>query len=205
MPIEKKIIIFDLDGVLINSIKNMEISWKCVSNKYGLNIKFDEYRKNIGLPFDIITKNLKIKNNRGGIKRSYNFYSKKYFNKIKIYPNVKGVLKYLHKRKYITAVITSKDRVRTKKIISLYNLKFKHVLTPNNFIKPKPFPHQIYKIIKQEKIKKKNCYYIGDMNVDAKFAKNAGVNFIFTTYGYEIKKIKSKIKINNFKELKKLF
>ena len=78
-------------------------------------------------------------------------------------------------------------------------------MTPNNLIKPKPYPDQIYKILKIEKIKKKNCYYIGDMNIDAKFARNAGVNFIFTSYGYEVKKVKSKIKINKFKQLTKIF
>ena len=40
MPIKKKIVIFDLDGVLIDSIKNMEVSWNHVASKYGLNIKF---------------------------------------------------------------------------------------------------------------------------------------------------------------------
>ena len=43
------------------------------------------------------------------------------------------------------------------------------------------------------------------MNIDAKFARNAGVNFIFTSYGYEVKKVKSKIKINKFKQLTKIF
>jgi len=205
MPIEKKIIIFDLDGVLINSMNNMEIAWKYTSIKYGLKIKFEEYRKNIGLPFDTITKNLKIKNNRENIKESYSFYSKKYFNKIKLYPNVRSVLQYLRKKKYIIALITSKDKIRTKKIISLFNLKFKYIFTPNNSIKPKPYPHQINKIIQLEKVKKKNCYYVGDMNIDAKFASNAGVNFIFTSYGFEKKKVKSKLNISNIKQLKNIF
>jgi len=155
MPTKKKIVIFDLDGVLIDSIKNMEISWKHVSFKYGLNIKFEEYKKNIGLPFDEITKNLQIKKNREKIKKSYNFYSKKFLNKIYIYPNVKNVLKYLIKKNYLIALITSKDRVRTKKIISLFKLKFKYIFTPNNSIKSKPHPDQIYKIIELENIKKK--------------------------------------------------
>ena len=65
---------------------------------------------------------------------------------------------FLLKKNYITAIVTSKDSVRTKKIISLFNLKFKYIFTPNNSIKPKPFPHQIYKIIELENVKKKNCY-----------------------------------------------
>ena len=183
----------------------MEVSWNHVASKYGLNIKFAEYKKNIGLPFDLIIKKLKIKKNRENIKKSYSFYSRKFFKKIKLYPNTQNVLKYLLKKNYITAIVTSKDSVRTKKIISLFNLKFKYIFTPNNSIKPKPFPHQIYKIIELENVKKKNCYYVGDMNIDAKFAKNAGINFIFADYGYENKNNKSKVKIKKINQLKKFF
>ena len=207
MLIEKKIIIFDLDGVLINSIKNMEISWNLVSKKFNLNVGFEDYKKHIGLPFELILKKLNIKKNIKKIKNSYSFYSKKNFKNVKIYPEVKKTLNYLKRKNYITAIITSKDRIRTNKIISLLNLRsnFKYIYTPNKLIKLKPYPDQIYAILKKEKIKKKNCSYIGDMIVDAKFAKNAGVNFIFTTYGYEMKKVNFKNKINLFKDLKKIF
>ena len=42
------------------------------------------------------------------------------------------------------------------------------------------------------------------MNIDAQFAKNAKINFVFANYGYEIKKKNRKIKINNFKDIKKI-
>lgn len=64
---------------------------------------------------------------------------------------------------------------------------------------------QIIKILKKEKIDKKNCYYVGDMRIDSLFAKNARINFIFAKYGYEKKKIKCKNKIKNFESLKKIF
>ena len=71
MPTKKKIIIFDLDGVLINSILNMEVSWDLTCKKFGLDIKFINYKKNIGLPFKIILKKLNIKKNVNLIKNYY--------------------------------------------------------------------------------------------------------------------------------------
>ena len=53
---KKKLIIFDLDGVLINSIKNMEYALDNTNKKLGLNLKFNEYKKYIGLPFFEILK-----------------------------------------------------------------------------------------------------------------------------------------------------
>ena len=43
MLTKKKIIIFDLDGVLINSIKNMEASWKRTSPKFGIKKTFLDF------------------------------------------------------------------------------------------------------------------------------------------------------------------
>ena len=60
---KKNLIIFDLDGVLINSIHNMKFALNETNKKLGLKIKFSDYRKYIGLPFDKIMKNLKIKGN----------------------------------------------------------------------------------------------------------------------------------------------
>ena len=57
----KKTFIFDLDGVLINSKKNMELSWSYVNNKYSLKIEFKNYFKYLGISFYEILKKLRIK------------------------------------------------------------------------------------------------------------------------------------------------
>ena len=54
----KKLILFDVDGVLFNSKKNMENSWNQVMKKYSINKNFNEYKKFIGLPFNVILQKL---------------------------------------------------------------------------------------------------------------------------------------------------
>ena len=56
----KKLIIFDLDGVLIDSINNMKYAWEKSCKQSKLNIDFNKYKKFIGLPFEEILKKLKI-------------------------------------------------------------------------------------------------------------------------------------------------
>ena len=56
-----KTIIFDLDGVLIDTKENMRLSWEQVRKKLNINQKFDDYFKYIGLPFDKILKKIGIK------------------------------------------------------------------------------------------------------------------------------------------------
>ena len=51
---------FDLDGTMIDSIPLMKLSWENVNEKLNLGIGWDAYRKNIGLPFSQICKNLGV-------------------------------------------------------------------------------------------------------------------------------------------------
>ena len=59
---KKKIIIFDLDGVLINSKRNMIDTIKKTNKFCGIYIKFHEYEKYIGMPFEKILNKIGIKN-----------------------------------------------------------------------------------------------------------------------------------------------
>ena len=129
--------------------------------------------------------------------------SNKNLSLIKMYPGIKKFLFNLKKKHFLKTKKTSKDKKRTNKIISKFGLSFEHVYSPSKKYKPKPHPKQILKILRKEKIKKKNCYYVGDMNLDAEFAKRAGVKFVLAMYGYELKKKNSKYKIKNFNQLKK--
>ena len=51
-----KLVLFDLDGVLIDSKENMRCAW-IVKKKFNLKQSFENYFKNIGLPFCYFKKN----------------------------------------------------------------------------------------------------------------------------------------------------
>ena len=85
-----KLIIFDLDGVLINSLPNMKFALKNTANHINQKISFKNYKKYIGLPFEKILKKLNVKgdyntikslssgqNNNGIHEKGENVYSKK--------------------------------------------------------------------------------------------------------------------------------
>ena len=67
----KKLILFDFDGVLFNSKKNMKLSWQEVMKKFFIKKKFNQYEKHIGLPFKKILSKLNIKYNRSSIEDFY--------------------------------------------------------------------------------------------------------------------------------------
>ena len=110
------------------------------------------------------------------------------------------------KKDYCLSVFTSKDKIRTKAILNKYKF-FNFIVTSDDVVKGKPYPEGIFKILKKNKVSKKNCIYIGDSIYDYLAAKKAGVNYLHAKWGYEKKlnKIYKITKISNFLEISKYF
>lgn len=199
----KKHFIFDLDGVLFNSIENMKYSWNEVKKKNNLKIPFSEYKKYIGLPFKKILVKLKIKDHQNKIHNDYFLNSKKSITKIKTYPDVKKVLLILKKKKKTLSIVTSKKRSNALILIKRLGIKFDFIKTENKKLKGKPNPDLLNFCVKKSKIKKRYCLYIGDMPVDKLTAKRANIDFLLANYGYgsNIKKCKKITKFSNLLDI----
>lgn len=197
-----KLYIFDIDGVILDSKLNMQITWNEVRKIYKLKPQFDDYFKLIGSPFLKILSKLNIKSDKIKIAKSYSQISKKNFSKIKLYPKIRRVLNKLKLHSKI-AVVTSKEKRRTQFFLKKFNLKFDDISCPEKGKRGKPYPDQLLKVIKKCNIEKKDCVYIGDMKVDLVAAKNAKIDFILANYGYETRVIKKVSKINNLQDLTK--
>ena len=199
----KKLIIFDLDGVLIDSLSNMKIALKNTSKSLNLKLNFGQYKKYLGLPFEEIMQKMGVNKNIDKIKKKYSFFSKKNLSKIRINQKHLFELKELNKN-YNLAVFTSKDKIRTNIIIKKYNI-FKHVISSDDVKRGKPNSEGIIKILNKTKTKKSNSIYVGDSIYDYKAAKNANIKYLHVKWGYE-KNLGKKYNINkisNFKSIKK--
>lgn len=199
-----KAIIFDLDGVLIDSKQNMSLAWSQVKKKTGIKKSFKEYFKYIGLPFTQILFKLKINNNHRKIQNIYSSSSIKNLKKIALYKNVLKTLNILKNKKIKICVVTSKDKSRTKKIIRSFKLPIKHSFSPSSSYRGKPHPELINRALKKLSLTNKETCYVGDMLVDQRTAVNAKMDFIYTSYGYGNYKKKFKNSIKNLEEILKL-
>jgi phosphoglycolate phosphatase len=183
--LKKKVLIFDVDGVLIDSKKNMELSWNKVQKKHNLNnIVFEKYFKNIGRPFFKILNIIGIRRHLKKIKKTYQQESIKQIKEIKFYKNAKKTIEDLKSKNYILNIVTSKDLNRTKKSIKDIKNNFTYIECSKDRARGKPFPDQINLIISKLKVNKSECVYIGDTLVDYNTAKNAKIDFIFAKWGY---------------------
>tara|TARA_Y100000591_G_C21749913_1_gene654158 strand:+ start:325 stop:936 length:612 start_codon:yes stop_codon:yes gene_type:complete len=201
---KKKLIIFDLDGVLINSLSNMEFALNKTSKNLEVKLNFKLYKKYLGLPFKDIMKKMRIKKNVNLIKEKYEMYSTKKINKIKIKRKHIDILKKLKKSCYL-ALFTSKNKKRTLKIVQKDKI-FDCIITSDDVLKGKPHPEGLYKILKKLKIKKKNSVYVGDSFYDYKASKLAKIKYAHAMWGYDksIGKNKNIIKLNRFRDISRL-
>ena len=200
----KKLIIFDLDGVIFDSKENMRLSWNDVNRKLNLGIKFNSYFSKIGKPFEKILYELKVnKKNIVKAKKIFRHSSINHLNKIKVYPSVISTIKLLKKNNYRTAIITSKEKYRALKLLKKFNLRFKYVQCPKKGKKGKPDPFLLNDLVKKIKINKKKIFYIGDTLVDYKFAKKSKINFIYCQYGYGNFYKKNILKVKNLRQILK--
>tara|TARA_B100000989_G_scaffold297025_1_gene281643 strand:+ start:982 stop:1605 length:624 start_codon:yes stop_codon:yes gene_type:complete len=197
---KKTFIIFDLDGVLFNSKKNMQVAWGATSKKFNLYVSFKKYFSKIGMPFLKILKSLGIKTDIK-IYQCFKDTSLKNINLIKPYSGVINFLKYLSRNKIKFSIVTSKDYKRSKFLLNKFNIKPISIHCPSKKFRGKPYPDQLLYSLKKNKIKKIDACFVGDTKIDYLAAKKANITFIFAKYGYGENKKIYKYPISNIKQL----
>ena len=204
----KKILVFDLDGTLINSHNDIIDSFNYAFKKNKckkIGKSFFLINANKGSKY-FINKNLTIKEKYKIEKINNDFihhYKKNCLNKTKVRTGVKNFLKWSAKT-YINVISTNKSEFLSKKILKKLNLikYIKKVFGNDTLNYQKPDTRHLKKILKIFKIKSKDdCYFFGDSDVDSNMATKSKVNFIFVDGGYisSEKKVTKKNTIKNFK------
>ncbi len=179
-----KLILFDLDGVLIDSKRNMELSWSAVEATFELNVPFEDYFKLIGRPFNDIMVELGLGGQADKIKSVYDVASSCRVDLIDTYENCLDVVERIKKTGLRIGIVTSKDKTRTLEIIKRFNILFDVVECPETKGRGKPNPDPLFRAMLKCQRDPSETLYIGDMDVDMEAAKRAGIDYIHANWGY---------------------
>ena len=197
----KKLVLFDLDGVLVDSKHNMMLSWHAVRKKHNIGVKFKDYFENIGRPFSDILDILNIKENQNDIAQTYNKVSQQMIGKLSFYEGSKSVLSQLADKNIKTGIVTSKETLRCQFVLDLLGFEFDIVQTPNEKLQGKPAPDHLLYAMSELGVSAADTIYIGDMNVDFLAAKNAQVDYIHAMWGYGLCSDENTIKLKEISQL----
>jgi len=177
--------LFDMDGVLVDSLPVMEVAWKACCKQYSFNISFTEYVEHVGKPFTDILTLLDIpKHLHSSVKRTYGLTASGTASLVKPYKGISYVLRRLRLAGITIGVVTSKEFWRADDIISSLLLPIDLMVTPEYTRNGKPSPEPLLYALELSKVKAEQAIYFGDMRSDMDSADAAKVAFAKANWGY---------------------
>ena len=191
-----KLIIFDLDGTLVDSLEGIAFSMNQVLKQNNFKtyptLKYKEFVGN-GIKHLVFRALPEEYKDPESVEKYYTMmnktYGKHYAAGMDLYPNIVRVLDEITNLRIPLAINTNKNQDVTDFIINEYLNKwdFIKVIGSHGDYERKPDPSGALALAKLAGAKPKECIYIGDSEVDIKTAKNAGMKSIIVTWGFRDK------------------
>lgn len=203
-----KLLIFDFDGTLVDSVASMHKTVNIMAKKYKIKkIPVAEVKNAVGLGLGIFLDKVfkKVRNlySLEKLRRHYiRLYKKNCTYKNRVFTGVIPTLKILKKNGKKMIILSNKLSYFIKKsckYVGIYKF-FDEIIGRGDLKMDKPDPYPINYIEKKYRVNKKNILFIGDSQYDAECAYRAGIDFFYLKYGYGDKKRIKKFKPKYIKE-----
>jgi phosphoglycolate phosphatase len=187
-----KAVFFDLDGTLVDTLDDLTNAMNFALNLLDQpSINREECREMIGEGLSVFAYKALPENAKHLQQQLINEMKKRYlttcFEETTIYPGVLEFVDQCRQKGLKLAVISNKEHTLTHKIVHHYfgPERFQCVLGQKEGLKIKPDPAPVHWVMNQLGIDNpKDVLYIGDSDVDAQTALNAGVDFVGVSWGF---------------------
>jgi len=177
-----KSVIFDMDGVITNTMPEHYRSWKTILKEEGIHVTYEDVYKREGQPGissvrEISMEHQKVFDDQKVAKilcRKENLFKK--IVKIRFITGTKNFLKHLHKKNIQLALVTGTSRHELNQVLPapLRDL-FSVIVTGNDVKHGKPHPEPYLKSLKNLKIKPSDAIVIENAPFGIRSAKRAGL------------------------------
>lgn len=189
----KQLVIFDLDGTLLNTIADLAQSTNHALQALGYPLHEESaYNFMVGNGINklferALPKGEKTQENILRVRQEFiPYYNEHNADKSKPYPGIPELLNRLQENGVQIAVASNKYQAATEKLIAHYfpNINFTAVFGQREGINVKPDPTVVLEILSLAKVDKEHVLYVGDSGVDMQTAINAGVTACGVTWGF---------------------
>jgi phosphoglycolate phosphatase len=189
----KSLLIFDLDGTLLDTVADL-----AASTNYALNLcgfpthETAAYRFFVGNGINklferVLPQGEKTQENILLIRQHFlEYYGTHNTELTEPYPGISDLLQSLQKLGIQLAVASNKYQQGTEDLIQNFfpEIEFVAVFGQRENIPVKPDPTIVSDILAIAKVEKANVLYIGDSGVDMQTAQNAGIDAAGVTWGF---------------------
>lgn len=188
-----KTVIFDLDGTLLDTLKDLAFCTNYTLKKYGFpEHPIDEYKYFVGNGMQkLIERALPEHCNNENFVQKFksdflNYYSLHKEDHTKPYKGIPELLKNLQENNYKIAIASNKINLATQELVKKYfpEIIFAKILGQRDGTLPKPNPKIINEIIESTKSSVSESVLIGDTSIDIFTSKNANIKSIGVLWGF---------------------
>lgn len=179
-----KAVLFDVDGVLIDSRNANATFFEALLEKAGYpKPERSKVQQCFHLPMRDTIKRLIQSDEKEEIERvrklghDLSIYPK---HLVKVPKGIEPVLQSLSK-KYKLGIVTSRTSIGVDDVFLMVNIKpyFDVVVTFEDYRQPKPHPEPLVTAAKKLKVEPAEAIYVGDSETDVRAAKRAGMKVIY--------------------------
>jgi len=208
---EVKLVIFDLDGTLVNAYRAVAESVNFTMRAMGFAERSrDLIRRSVGWgDSHLIRKFVGDALFEDAISVYRKHHIKALKNGVVFLPGASSLLKILQKKNYKLAVATNRPSKFSHLILRVLDAQkyFDYVLCADQVARGKPDPMMLKKILKKFRFSAAEAVYAGDMGIDVQAGKAAGIRTVAVTTGSssgrELRKLKPYRVISRIGEIKK--
>ncbi len=187
--IMNKIVIFDLDGTLLNSIDDLVLAANNTRKRFNLPpLPEDLVSSFVG---DGIVKFVERLFQKESVEKEIETFKEEYILHIvdntKPYDGIMDTVLNLKGNGYIVGILSNKTQNLTNLVLEMLNISyfFDFIYGGDSFSEKKPSPLPIIEILKNFNGDKGNSFMVGDSCNDVAAGKDAGLKTIGVTYGFQ--------------------
>ncbi len=194
MNMNKKLVIFDLDGTLADSIESITYCGNYALQKEGLpTFEQKDYKYFVGDGVAVLVKRMLLAagdetlEHYEAVKEAYETIFKEYcMYRVEPYEGIVALLKELKNRGIMTAVLSNKPHLRTLEVIEALfgNELFDVVRGQMENTPKKPSPDGVHAIAGELDCPMEKILYLGDTGTDMQTGKSAGAFTIGVLWGF---------------------
>lgn len=193
---QTKLVLFDLDGTLIDTAPDLAHSMDLVMRELHLPTQgLKKVRRFIGhgvrrLVEDIVSTELEGKPAKATLDKALGAFNEHYreqlVQKSSLYPGVPECLQTLRSRGVKLACVTNKPKAFTEPLLEhfLIDGHFDLVLSGDSLQKKKPDPFPLVHACQRLAVEVADSIMVGDSSNDILAARNAGMRCMYMSYGY---------------------
>lgn len=209
-----KSLIFDLDGVLIDSFDDVADALNFSLATVGLQEKsYDEIKKHFGNGIHNLVRITLGEEHQSILNQVIDLFKTQYhktcLHKTVLYPDVEELLEHYQDKNL--AVVTNKAEEFARYILEKLKIEkyFTYIMGPESVEHMKPHPEAIIKLLHTFQTEKDETVMIGDSASDIEAGKGAGVLTCAATYGFgdreKLIAAQPDFRVGSLVELKNLF